>query len=238
MNIEIIKELGLTNTEIKVYLALFKIGLSLASKISKEAQTERAVTYHILHKLISKGIVSYVIKENRKYFSATDPEKLLDILKNKEEAVRELIPQLKALKLPIKEEPIIEVYKGIEGLKTVLNDILDERKDYYMIGYTGEASKRGKYWFTHWMRRRIKMKIKRNILFPDDWKGKKETMFPLTKKRFLPKGYVTPVSTFMYGIDKVLIFLPTEDDFTGIIIKSKEVWKAYRNTFDILWKIS
>jgi sugar-specific transcriptional regulator TrmB len=191
-----------------------------------------------LYKLIHKGIVGYVIKENRRYFSAADPEKLLDVLKEKEEAVKELIPQLRSFKTSVKQEPTIEVYKGIEGLKTSLNDILDEGKDYYIIGYTGEAAKRTKHWFPHWTRRRIRAKLRRHILFPHNFREKKETLLPLTRKRFLPKGYVTPVSTFMYGRDKVLIFLPTKEDFTGIIIKSKEVWEAYRNTFDILWNIS
>jgi sugar-specific transcriptional regulator TrmB len=36
MDTEILKDLGLTNTEIKIYLALFELGPSLASKISKE----------------------------------------------------------------------------------------------------------------------------------------------------------------------------------------------------------
>lgn len=62
MNTEILKEIGMTETEIKVYIALLEQGESLASKISLKAGVERAVTYHILEKLIKKGIVSYVIK--------------------------------------------------------------------------------------------------------------------------------------------------------------------------------
>jgi len=238
MNTDVLKEVGFTNTEIKIYLALFELGSSLASKIGKKAKVERAVTYHILEKLIKKGIVNYVIRENRKYFSAAGPEKLLDILKEKEESIKEIIPYLKGIKQPFKDEPTIEVYKGLEGLKTVLDDVLDEGKDYFILGYTGEASKMGKHWFTHWMKRRIKMGITRTVLFPYEWRGRKETMLALTKKRFLPMGYITPVSTFVYGNDKVLIFLPTKEDFTGIIIKSREIWEAYKNTFNALWKIA
>ena len=48
MNTDILKEIGLTDTEIKVYIALLEQGESLASKISGKAEVERAVTYHIL----------------------------------------------------------------------------------------------------------------------------------------------------------------------------------------------
>jgi len=238
MNIEILKQVGLTNTEIKIYLALFELGPSLASKIAGKASVERAVTYHILENLIKKGIVGYVIKENRKYFSSTNPEKLLDLLKEKEIAVKEIIPELKRLRLPLKEEPSIEVYKGKEGLKTVLNDVLDEKKDYLIIGYTGAAERLVKYWFAHWQRRRVKLRIKRKVLFPFLMKGQESLKYPLTQSKFLPKNYSTPASTLIYGTDKILIFLPIQEDFTGIVIKSKEVWNSYKNTFDILWKMS
>jgi len=235
MNTEILKELGLTSTEIKVYIGLLRLGPSLASKIGEKADVERAVTYHVLAKLIKKGVVGYVIKENRKYFSATDPEKLLDLLKEKEESIKDIIPQLKALKEPQMEEPIVEVYKGKEGLKTALNDVLDEGKDYFIIGYTAAATRLVKHWFAHWHRRRIKLKIKRNILFPDYMKNEDVTRYSLTRGKFLPKGYATSASTIIYGKDKVLVFLPTKEDFTGIIIKSKEVWESYKSTFDVLW---
>src|SRR3989338_501596 len=117
MNTEIFKQVGLTNTEIKIYLALFEVGPSLASKIASKANVERAVTYNILENLIKKGIVGHVIKENRKYFSAAAPEKLLDLLKEKEEAVKEIIPELDKLRQPLAEKPVVEVYQGVEGLK-------------------------------------------------------------------------------------------------------------------------
>lgn len=238
MNIEVLKQVGLTNTEIKVYLALTELGLSLASKTASKAGIDRAVTYHVIENLIKKGLVNYVIKENRKYFNTTEPEKILDLLKEKEEAVKELIPELRKLRKPLEEKPIIEIYQGKEGLKTVLNDVLDQRKNYFIIGYTGAALKLTKYWFPHWHKRRIKLKIKRFILFPYEMKGKEVTKYPLTEAKFLPQNYKTPVSTFIYGKDKVLIFLPIENDFTGIVIKSKEVWESYKNTFNILWNIS
>src|SRR3989344_5764194 len=101
MNTEILKELRLSNTEIKVYITLLELGPSLASKLSQKSKVERAVTYHILEKLIRKGLVSYVVRENRKYFSAAEPEKLKDLIKEKEASLNELIPELMKLKKSI-----------------------------------------------------------------------------------------------------------------------------------------
>jgi sugar-specific transcriptional regulator TrmB len=129
----------------------------------------------------------------------------------------------------------VEVYRGKEGLKTGLNDILKEGKDYYMIGCMGAARDLAKHWFAHWQKRRVKMKIMRTVLFPNNMKGQDATRYRLTRKKFLPKGHFIPASTIIYGTDKVLIFIPIKDDFLGIIIRSREVWESYKSEFDVLW---
>jgi len=145
MNTEILKELGLTNTEIKVYLTLLELGQSLASKISQIANVERAVTYHILEKLIKKGLVSYVIKENRKYFSSAEPKTLKYLLKEKEASLNDLIPELIKLKKQEDQPLFIEVFRGKEGFKTVMEDLIQEKKSYYIIDYTGKGPEIAKF---------------------------------------------------------------------------------------------
>ena len=133
MNTEILKDLGLTNTEIKIYITLLEFGSSLASVISKKSNIERTVTYHILEKLIRKGIVSYVIKENRKYFSSAEPERLKNILKEKEQSLNELIPELIKIKKQEEHPLSIEVFRGKEGFKTVMGDLIKDKKSYFII---------------------------------------------------------------------------------------------------------
>ena len=186
----------------------------------------------------------FVVKENRKYFRATDPEKILNVLREKEDEIRrqeqqikKMIPNLRALKSSKKEESSIEVYKGTEGFKTVLDDVLKEGKAYEMMGYTAIGTKIAKYWFAHWHRRRIKMKIKRKMLAPYTLRGKKVMQYPFTNAKYFPKDYPMPTSTLIYG-NKAIIFLPLKDDFLGIMIKSKEIIETYRSQFDLLWKIA
>lgn len=245
MNHEILKTLGLTDAEINVYLALFNLGDSLASKIAKKAHVERSFTYHALESLIQKGLVGYVIKENRKYFHAVEPEKLLDFFKEKKEKMQEqedtlskLIRSLhltKATKTPFLN---VEVYRGVEGFKTVMNDLIKEKKNYFIIGYTAKSTTIAKYWYAHWNYKRVKMKIKRFLLIPKSMEKKTALKFPLTEVRHLPKKYTAPAkaSTIIYGTDKTLIFLPLLDDFAGIAIKNKEIHNSYKDFFDLMWK--
>src|SRR3989338_10227689 len=91
---ETLMEIGLSREEIKVYLTMLNLGSNLASKISEETKINRSHIYQLLERLISKGFVGYVIKENRKYFSAVNPEKIIDIIKEKERKFKNIIPQL------------------------------------------------------------------------------------------------------------------------------------------------
>ena len=88
MDKTILKQIGLTDHEITIYLTALELGESLASKISEKIRMNRTHVYDILEGLISKGLVSYVIKSNKRYFSATDPHRLVELVKEKEKSWR------------------------------------------------------------------------------------------------------------------------------------------------------
>ena len=68
MDTKLLEEIGLTKTEIKLYLALLKLGQSTTTGIVREAQVHASKVYEFLDKLIQKGLVTYVIKANKRYF--------------------------------------------------------------------------------------------------------------------------------------------------------------------------
>lgn len=238
MNLTALKEVGLTDTETKVYISLLKEGSSLASNISRKSGVERAVTYHILEKLIRKGLTGYVIKENRKYFSAASPEILKCLLKEKEDSLNEIIPELEKLKR-IKEEPLsVEVFRGREGFKTVQEDLIRWKMHCYTIGTTGKSQGiAGEEWYRHLQKRRVKRGIKRYFLVSD--KNIKLLKYPLTYVRCLPQKIIheSKCSIIIYGEDRVLLFLPLEE-FAGIRIINKEIHESYKDYFDMLWKLA
>ena len=62
--------IGLSNNEVDIYLSLLESGQSLVGEITKKTKINRTHIYDRLQKLINKGLVSYIIKNNRKYFYA------------------------------------------------------------------------------------------------------------------------------------------------------------------------
>ena len=66
MDTKILEEIGLTKTEIKIYITLLAQGQCTTTVIVREAGIHASKVYEYLDKLIAKGLVSYVIKSNKK----------------------------------------------------------------------------------------------------------------------------------------------------------------------------
>ena len=80
---EILKKLGLTKNESKVYIYLNKNGSTKAKIIAQNQEIPRTQTYHLLNELRNKGIVTMTSSTPTK-FEGVEFEKALDILINNE----------------------------------------------------------------------------------------------------------------------------------------------------------
>src|SRR3989344_5665803 len=117
-------KIGLTEGESKVYLALSEIGSSTVGPIVNKSGVAYSNIYDILHRLIEKGIVSFIIKNKTKYFQAASPSNLIQYLDKKQEqiaqekeALKKVLPELEKLQ-EIKSKQEAEIFIGKKGLRT------------------------------------------------------------------------------------------------------------------------
>lgn len=236
---EILHEIGLNEYETKVYLGLLKRGSSLASSISNETKLNRSFVYQILTKLIEKGFVSYVIKENRKYFNVVSADKLLDLLKEREDKLKSILPQLKSLEGSFEKKPVVEIFEGREGIKTVLKDIINIRRDWYSLGSSGKATEIIPFYVEHWEKERVNNKIKLKAMMDKSdsgiKRGKELAKLKYTEIKYINEKLNNPSSTWIYGDRVVVIFWSKENSF-AIRTINQEIATSYINYFNTLWK--
>ncbi len=134
MDIEPLLSLGLTKTEAKIYIDLLELGPSLVGTLSKKTGFHRRSLYDALERLINKGLVSYITTNNRKYFEAADPSTLLELQKEQEHRIKDLLPELNLKKQMSKDDNDTTFFRGVQGLKSVFNDQLKERKEILVFG--------------------------------------------------------------------------------------------------------
>ncbi|HKL24412.1 MAG TPA: helix-turn-helix domain-containing protein [Candidatus Nanoarchaeia archaeon] len=223
---------GLTGNESKVYLELLKHEELTANKLSKKASMDRTLTYTVLNHLIEKGLVSYMIKKNKKFFKAESPENLLNPIKEKEFFTKDLISQLNKIQKTSKKDYEIKVYEGKEGLRNLMNLIL-KHKQFLSFGGTGRA-----YDQLYEMQAIVKNLKKREfsgkIIMQERYKNHE-----VTKPKVLEARYTNikaEATTSIFG-DYVSIHLAKEKPLI-ILIKNKDISDSYRNYFNSLWEQS
>ncbi len=230
---EQLRSIGLTENEAIVYLALVNNGSLAAGKITSKSGIHRRSVYDAIDRLIEKGLIGYIRKNNVNVYEAANPSNLLDVLKKKEEDVKEIIPELERIYSATKEEKETLFFRGKEGVKSIFLDQIRDGKEILVLGASKEAYDILKYYLPHYDRERKRRRIKARIIF-DPSARKKGFRIPLSEIRFLSGGVSGPTATNIYG-DKVALIIWTDNPY-AILIKDKSVADSYRNHFEFMWR--
>jgi sugar-specific transcriptional regulator TrmB len=223
--------MGFSPNEIKVYLALNDHGMSKAGRVAKIAKIDRSSCYNTLKSLQEKGLVGYVLKGNVKFFQATGPRKLMDYIKEQENDLQQVLPELHARHKASKLTGQVRMYKGVKGIRTILQDIVRTKRDNLVFGNEGQLQDRMPEYRGQFLRQLRENKIQLRQIVSEKWA--KKTSVP-TKTRYVPKGVESPVVTSIYG-DKIALMVWT-DEPEGIIIENPAAAKAYRSYFEFMWE--
>lgn len=229
--IAVLKKYGLDELDAKVYLALLEIGDSTATKISERTGIGRVHTYQITHRLIHKGLASYVIKNNVKYFIAAEPKTLLQNLKSVEEELKSIMPVLEEKRTQYTQQTKVEIYRGREGINTIFNLILRDAKPYFFIGGIEESCNIFELQSKIFVKRAEKIKLRGKILARQNdnfFAGKYEEF------RYLPDKIRIPTTTWTWS-DKTGIFVWSEPYYC-ILIENKKIAKSNVATFNYIFE--
>jgi len=232
MNLEILEQIGLTKNESKVYFALLELGPSHAGIISRKTGLHRRTIYDTIEMLIKKGLIGYIVENNIKLFQASNPNRFLEILNEKENLILGQIPQMINLYTKTKEKEETNFYKGKEGLKIIFQDQLESNKEILILGASNSAFEILPFYFKWFDQDRIKKKIKVKIISSEKLSKK----IPLAEIRHLPQKYANPLAINIYK-DKVALILWIKSPI-AILIKNREISDSYRKYFELMWKIA
>src|SRR3989338_2483722 len=165
MEKEILQKAGLTANEASLYLELLELGQAQAGLLSRKTGIHRRSIYDALERLIEKGLVSYIMENGKRYYIATDPKSVQELIDEKRQEIYDVLPTLHAKFLEHKDKQETVFYRGKEGIKTVYEDQLATTKDIYIIGASADEEKVFPYYLPHYTKRRIAKKIKVHALF-------------------------------------------------------------------------
>ena len=230
-------ELGLSPSEIKIFLYLLKTGANYANKISFETNINRTNVYEALDRLISKGLVSSITKNNLKWFEAKDPKSLFTLIDLKEDKLiqlkKNLKNNLKNFKVNHDKQGLeANIFVGKKGLRILFDEILETAKPIYLIASQLQFKEVFGPYFELWHKKRIEKKIKQKSIVAKKLK-KDMKKRPLLEYKFVSE-LINPTTTIIYGDN--CLFIQWSDEPIAIKIQNKDITRSHLNHFKLLWE--
>lgn len=237
---EILQEIGLTEYESKIYLALLSNGQISAYELAEKAGLYRQVTYDSLKRLMEKGFVNSVTEGKTKLFKAIDPNLILEFLNEKTENYKQILPELTKMSNSSKQPLNVETYKGKNIVRIALKDIINElknKKERQVLCTAVDESlpkETQELVIEQYERDMLHYKIKEKVIIKEDSKGifKKGT----SQYRKIPKKFFNENPVQIYG-DNVQIIIWGNPNYL-VIIRNKGVADSYRKQFELMWSIA
>jgi len=238
---ETLQKLGLSKSEIKVYLSLLQENCTSAGELTKHCGLYRTNIYDTLEKLREKGLVTSITKNNKKCYSASKPNKLKILLDNKKEEILELEKEISKVVENLSEKSSnqnenypVKVFTGKNGVKAVMEEVLEDKKPIFVFGAEAKFEKLFPIYFNKWITQIYKSRIKIKAIY-------NENVRELREKKSIAFGnfkYIenleNPATTQIFG-DKVSIIHWQEIPLV-IQINNNKIARSYMNVFNFLWK--
>ncbi len=233
---KLLENFNLNQKQAKTYLACLELGPSSVLRISQKAVLPRSTTYEVLNSLRQQGLVSTFRKKNIKYFTAEEPQKIINKIKNKTKLLIEALPQLEAAQYKAKNQPVVRFYQGKQEIKNILEKTLQEAREIVAFTSVDDIFSTLEYFFPKFVQKRVKKKIPVRVILRESSKAReRKTSGPqeLRQVKIMPSKYEHHGVMLMWG-DKTAI-LSLKEELTAVIIESKQLTAIQIATFNCLW---
>jgi HTH-type transcriptional regulator, sugar sensing transcriptional regulator len=233
----IIENIGLNPKEARIYLAALEIGSSPVSKIASKAKLNRVTAYDILEKLVKKGMISHFTKDKIKYFTAADPEIVVEEFKKRTEDLKKVLPDLKRLHGDT-IHPRVRYYEGLEGIKSIYADTLKSKTEILNYGNSQEIRKHWPTYDEEYVKKRAAQQIYLRGIAIDDEDGRlvkardgenHREIRLINKEKF---DFSNEINIY----DDKLSIISFKDELIGMIIESPEIANTQRAIFKMVWE--
>jgi sugar-specific transcriptional regulator TrmB len=235
MNEDVLVDLGLSVNEAKVYLTLLSLGQTTITIIAENCKLHRSNVYDAIKKLIDRGLVGYIKKEDVTFYEANNPQALAGILREKENRLNSIMPQLMLSKKMAVSKGEAHILEGIPAFMEVMYEFLEYKEPILVYGIPKTAPVMLRTKMPHFHKARLSAKVPMKHIYNHNAQERIKFLneMPHTEARYLPGIFDSEVSTNVCGEQVVLVLWTA----TPVIIqiKNKMVADSYKRYFSLLW---
>lgn len=238
-----LQEIGLTEKESAVYIAMLDQGAATADQASKRAGLNRSTTYVQIESLIEKGLVSSFKNGKKTFFAAESPNNLERLLETRtaelelqKANVASFVPDLMKLYATSGSRPVVRLFEGKEGLTSMRSEILSSNeKEIYVVAsidklrevYNGTELKD----FTDTREaKKMKAKVIYSLKTGEDFEPRKYQVF----KRTDNKDIFFECDVYIYG--DTVSFASIGTRIFGLTVTDSNIASTLRQMHEKVWE--
>ncbi len=232
----ILQKSGLTPKESLLYLAALELGSASVQKIAVKAGVVRSTAYEVLENLRFKGLVTTFLKKHIRYYSAEDPNQVVNFAESRVETLKEALPELNAIVGKSRRRPSMRFYEGKDGMKIILNEILNEADELISFASVDDVFRELEQ-FENFVTARIKKKIPLRVILRASAKAQeRQRLGPgeLRQVRIVPQN--PEFHGLMYIWKNKVALFSFVSDYVATVTESKEVAALERTMFEHIWQ--
>src|SRR5680860_256613 len=242
-----LKELGLTDKEVDVYLAGLRLGPTTAQYLADASEVKRSTVYFVIDGLKKHGLINQTFRGRKKFFEMASPEKLTKFvdndknkLKKKEGVINKIISDLQIMASKSEFASDIKIYEGYDETMRILFELAKTKSptygfytSHYFLPEDLERAKKATAEFN-----KIKRRAKSKLYIITDQIPLSSKFFPsadeeLREFRFLSEDVKLPAMVDI--TDDIVALTSIRDGYSCIVIKNKTIADTLRIIHGIVW---
>ncbi len=246
--ITFLKQLDLSNTEIKIYLKLLSSRPLTVSELADKIKMNRTATYTHIHTLLNKGLIRQIKGSNIR-IEANTPDTLYNLVDQRinqtnylKSALPNIVNTLNA-NIPSPQsnsKSEMKYYKGKLGVRTIYDECLksDEVRSYFNAEDMHKILPENTNCFNNALKNNPKMKI---YEFCEDSPYARTQLMQkiiITKNYFLTSDvHLTSNDILIYDKKVAIINAKSNHELEGVIISNQDYYDNSVQLFDLLWRL-
>lgn len=240
---DFLEHYGLSDKEIKVYLACLELGEGSVLTLAKRANIKRPTTYLVLEELMKRGMVDSRKTQKGLLYRALHPKKIATQIKNLSQEYDDVLPDILSIYHSKEDKPVIGVYEDYDMYTQIANEVreyVDTGKEALFFGnseYFYSYPSLVKKWFTVMKHKRTKCREILCGLGPvqKEYKQKVEALEnPNYQVRLMEPAHEVVTEFGVWG-NKVVLFSGEGKDLYTITIEGEHQANTQRAIFEQLW---
>ncbi len=236
---EALTELNLTPREAQIYTSLLELGEGTPLSLAKRTGFKRPTIYLDLESLRRKQLVGLVPRGKKQVYAPDPPSRLLQRAQQQEQAVRELLPHLRALENRDGKKPLIRYFDQLKDIERVWVEETFQAEENLYISHYLDTLKLFPDLETKSVRQLEKGVVQRqreiHPATPESIQFAQVTKSPHREIRILPKNMNFDIDISLWN-DSVALF--SNPKRYMLVITDKAIADGFRTMFEATWMVS